>query len=211
MNIKAVKIYLAAGYATADFLMVYDQFVADYGRPVTIHSDKGSNLVCAAKDVEVPEYDWDEIEEATGGRTKWTFCPPSAQFRNGACEAFVKKAKRTLKHTYGDKLLNFQEMETALKRAATILNSRPISATSCKKGGTDPDFLTPITPNMLLTSRPNAELPPRDYMESDLPLDRLKYMCELESIFWNQYKVQEFLTLVPTWKWREEKRGVDNK
>ena len=29
LNVKAVKIYVAAGYSTADFMMVFEQFMAD--------------------------------------------------------------------------------------------------------------------------------------------------------------------------------------
>ena len=208
LNVKAVKIYVAAGYSTADFMMVFEQFMADHGRPASIHSDRGSNLVSAAKEVDLPELDWEAIEQTTGTKTRWVFCPAGSQFRNGAVERMVGKAKRTIKHTYGDKLLTFQEMETAMKRVSHILNSRPISATSCRKGGVDPDFLTSVTPNMMLIGRANADAPLRDYTDSDLPLDRLKYVSEIESLFWNQFKVQEFEHLVPTWKWQEERRSV---
>ena len=52
-------------------------------------------------------------------------------------------------------------METALK----IVSARY----STLKGGSDPDFLTPLTPNMLLTDRANTEIPVRDSDNSTLP------------------------------------------
>ena len=51
------------------------------------------------------------------------------------------------------KWLTFQELEMALKRAAYIMNSLPMSAICCMKGGVDPDFITELTPNMLLLGR----------------------------------------------------------
>ena len=208
LNTKAVKLYMAAGYSTADFLLSFEQFASDHGWPSTVHSDRGSNLVCAAKEVDTPDYDWDMIEKSAGGRTRWVFCPSGCQFRNGAAESFVKKTKRTLAHTYGDKSLTFHEMETALKRAASILNSRPMSAICCRKGGVDPDFITALTPNMLLLGRANCDAPLKNYEDTETPLARLQYIAEIESLFWHQFKVQDFHNLVPTKKWRVEKRNV---
>ena len=208
LNTKAVKLYIAAGYSTADFLMTFEQYTSDHGQPATVHSDRGSNLVCAAKEVDTPDYDWDIIEKSSRGKTRWIFCPSGCQFRNGAAESFVKKTKRTLAHTYGDKSLTFHEMETALKRAASILNSRPMSAICCRKGGVDPDFITALTPNMLLLGRANCDAPFKNYEDAETPLARLQYIAEIESLFWHQFKVQDFHNLVPTKKWRVEKRNV---
>ena len=158
--------------------------------------------------MDTPDYDWDIIEKSSRGKTRWIFCPSGCQFRNGAAEAFVKKTKRTLAHTYGGKSLNFHEMETALKRAASILNSRPVSAICCRKGGVDPDFITALTPNMLLLGRANCDAPFKNYEDSESPLARLQYIAEVESLFWHQFKVQDFHNLVPTKKWRVEKRNV---
>ena len=101
LQVKAVKIYLAGGLGTEDFLLAWDGFVADNGQPLVAYSDRGSNLVAAAKEgggQDLPGYDWDQIAEAAQGKTDWQFHPAGSQFRNGAVEVFVKKFKRTLKH-----------------------------------------------------------------------------------------------------------------
>ena len=85
-----------------------------------------------------------------------------SQWRNGACEIFVKKVKKTLTHLYGNKLFNFQELNTALKRVANAINSRPIYAKGGPTGGADPEYLTTLTPNMLLMARANNKLPQKD-------------------------------------------------
>ena len=64
LNTKAVKLYVAAGYSTADFLMSFEQFTSDHGQPSTVHSDRGSNLVCAAKEVDTPDYHRKEFRRA---------------------------------------------------------------------------------------------------------------------------------------------------
>ena len=208
LNTKAVKLYLAAGYSTAEFLMAFEQFTSDHGKPAMVHSDRGSNLVCAAKEVEVPDLNWDMIVRSSESQTRWIFCPSGCQFRNGAAESFVKKVKKTLSHTYGDKQLTFHELETAMKRAACILNSRPVSAICCRKGGVDPDYITALTPNMMLLGRANNDVPLKMYENTEIPLARLEYVSEVESLFWHQFKVQDFHTLVPTYKWQEAQRNL---
>ena len=48
LQVKAVKIYLAGGLNTEDYLLVWDSFVADHGQPLVAHGDKGTNLTSAA-------------------------------------------------------------------------------------------------------------------------------------------------------------------
>ena len=209
LNTKALKLYLACGYATRDFLMAWEQHTSDCGHPKLVHSDRGSQLVAAAKEIEdKPDFDWDLISTNTSNKTKWRFCPANGQFRNGAVEIYVKKFKRSLKHTYNDKNLNLQEFNTALKRIANILNSRPVYAMLGPTGGSDPDFIQRLTPNMMLLGRSDSGLPLRDYEDCGEPLARLAYVSELERAWWNQHKVQDFASLVPTQKWTEARRGM---
>ena len=72
LSTKALKLYVAGGYATADFLLAWDAFVADHGDPLTCHSDRGSQLVAAAKqnpDLETPYYDWDLVASSVKVKT----------------------------------------------------------------------------------------------------------------------------------------------
>ena len=210
LNTKTLKLYLAGGYSTQDFLLAWDAFVADQGEPLTCHSDRGSQLVSAAKlnpDMEVPEYDWDLVASSMR-KTVWHFTPAQAQFRNGAVENFVKKFKRTLEHKFTNRKMKLLEMETALKIVASVANSRPLSARYGPKGGTDPDYLTPLTPNMLLTGRANTEIPVRDYDNTSNPLVRLEYVQRVVSEWWEQFKIQNFTSLVPTQRWQHERRSL---
>ena len=61
---------------------------------------------------------------------------------------------------------------------------------------------------MLLLGRANCDVPLKTYDDADTPLARLEYVAEIESLFWNQFKVQDFHSLVPTKKWRVKKRNV---
>ena len=50
MQVKAVKIFLVGGLNTEDFLLAWDRFVADQGQPIEVYSDRGTNLIAAAKE-----------------------------------------------------------------------------------------------------------------------------------------------------------------
>ena len=211
LSTKALKLYVAGGYATGDFLLTWDAFAADHGEPLTCHSDRGSQLTSAAKvnpDMEVPDYDWDVVAESTKSKTAWYFTPAQAQFRNGAVEIFVRKFKRTLTHKFKGRMMRLLEMETALKIVATVANSRPLSARYGQQGGCDPDFLTPLTPNMMLLGRCNSQIPSRDYDCTGSPMVRLEYVQKVISEWWEQFKIQNFTSLIPTQKWQLQKRNM---
>lgn len=208
LNTRAIKIYLAPGYATSDFLLAWKEFTADCGVPRRVHSDRGTQLISAAGEVEGPEYDWDEICAKAGGRTEWKFTPSGAQFRNGSVEAFVKQFKWSLA-VYKESGMNYAELQSVFKRIASVLNSRPISARyGPKHAESDPDYLEVITPNMLLTARSGVDLPIREYSDEDKPSKRLAYKEDLENSWWNQWKVHCFDSLLPTQSWHQKKRGV---
>ena len=78
LNTRALRIYLAPGYSTDDFLLAWAEFVSDSGVPRWVHSDRGTQLVSAAGTIEAPDYDWDIISAQGGGQTVWTFCPSGA-------------------------------------------------------------------------------------------------------------------------------------
>ena len=211
LQVKAVKIYLVGGLHTEDFLLAWDSFVADHGQPQIAYSDRGSNLTAAAReggDTEVPDYDWDRIAGAGQGRTEWHFHPSGSQFRNGSVEIFVKKMKRTLVHKFSTRMMFLLELQASFKIVASVLNSRPIYARWGPRGGNDPDYLSPLTPNMLLTGRANSEVPIRDYELSDKPLFRLQYVEECLAQWWNQFMAQNFSSLVPRQKWLFERRNM---
>ena len=207
LNTKAVTMYLAPGYSTDDFLLAYNSHISDHGLPSKVHSDKGSQLVAAEK--ELTNFDWDVIaKRASTQGTTWTFTPAGAQWRNGAVEIFVKKFKKSFELMYKQTRMNYAEMSCAVKRIANVLNDRPLSVQKSHAEYPDRDFLIPLTPNMIITGR-SGSLPPMERDDSnDIPDERLSYIEELERAWWYQYKVQYFDSLVPTQKWLSEKRNM---
>ena len=210
LNTKAISMELSPGYSTDDFLIAYSSHVSIRGIPSFVHSDRGSQLVAAHKDIcdDPLQYDWDAIASSTASQgTLWKFAPAGGQWRNGAAESFVKKFKLSFLHLYRETKFNYAELGCAVKRISNILNDRPVSVQRTKSDAQDEEFLTPLTPNMLITGR-NANGPPREYVDVYEPQMRKSFIEELEAAWWYQYKVQYFDSLIPTRKWIETRRNM---
>ena len=223
LQTKAVKLYLLPGYSAEDFLLGWEQHIYDCGKPATVHSDAGTNLVSASKDLQTGEVgddtiDYQEVARSTG--VAWFFAPPGAQFRNGCTEAYVKKLKHTLLIQYKEAKMNVVEMVTALKRVACIINSCPLAAkdkrgtimgalgSGQEENSPHPDYLEPITANSLLLGRSGVEPADREYQLDCGPRRRLAFMRQMEADWWERYKMECFEYLLPTEKWRESMENI---
>ena len=87
---RRVFAYVAVSFgdkpAAALLEICIKQHINDCGKPATVYSDAGTNLVSAAKDLQDDgevgvTFDFSEIVQTTG--VTWFFAPPGAQFRNG--------------------------------------------------------------------------------------------------------------------------------
>ena len=71
-------------------MIAYSSHARDHVIFTYVHSDKGSPLVAAGK--EVANINWDVIARTSSLQgTSWDFAPDGAQWRNGAVKIFVKK------------------------------------------------------------------------------------------------------------------------
>ena len=69
---------LPPGYSTEDFMLAYVSHVSEHGSSSFVHSDRGSQLVAAKKELcnDILKYDWDAIAAATSYQgTTWKFAP----------------------------------------------------------------------------------------------------------------------------------------
>ena len=155
LNTKVVTMYLAPGYATDDFMLAYSSHISDHGLPTNVHSDKGSQLQAAGR--EVANFEWDVIAQTASIQgTTWEFAPTGAQWRNGAVEIFVKKFKKSFEILYGQTRLNFAELACAVKRVSNVLNDRPLSV-----------------------QKSSSEYPDQDRNSTRAPIDRDINLCLL--------------------------------
>ena len=100
MITRAVYVDLAEGYDTKSFLDSFRRFVSIRGFPRTIHSDGGTQLVAANKELRSMTLNWNhkDIEEfSSNNGVTWSFNKSGdAPWENGCSEALIKLVKRSL-------------------------------------------------------------------------------------------------------------------
>ena len=98
------------------------------GNPHRIYSDRGSQLVQAAK--EVAQWDFSSIQAWCSERKfTWELVPTGGQHMNGLAERMIGILKKTLVRTLENRPCSFNELGTVLCEVALIVNSRPIGVT----------------------------------------------------------------------------------
>ena len=85
-NTQAVKMLATAGYSTEDFLTAYTRFTSNFGNPLMVVSDAGSQLVKAGRIIDSADpasLDWNRIKgSAAKNGTEWKVIEPGCQWRN---------------------------------------------------------------------------------------------------------------------------------
>ena len=64
---------------------------------------------------------------------------------------------------YQNSEFDYAELDCAVKRIANMLNNRPVSVPRTKSYSPDEDFISPLTPNMLVTGH-NGLGPSQEYL-----------------------------------------------
>ena len=129
---KAVCLLATPSYSTADFLNKHAEFVYRKGRPSSIVSDRGSQLVAAGivvanNELPINKLDWKQVVSQNSA-TDWTFVPVGGQHRNGIIEATVKVMRKSLSLAINPGVeLTYAEMITLLAKITYSINSRPLS------------------------------------------------------------------------------------
>lgn len=148
MATKAVHLEAVGSLSADDFLACFHRFVARKGKPRTVYSDNGTNLVGAFNELAKQRQD-----EFTSEGIQWKFIPPGAPNFGGLWEAGIKSVKTHLKRTIGDTPITFEEFSTILARIELCLNNRPLYSITTE------DVFESLTPNHFLLRAPVSDLP----------------------------------------------------
>ena len=207
LTCRAVHLDLSPSYDTDSLLQVLRRFFSIRGIPTKIISDQGTQLIAASKEVEgmLELLDWSSVKGWTAKhKVEWEFVPIRGQHVNGCAEAIVKSTKKLLTPILESKRLTFTEIQTVLLEIAQILNSRPLGLYN--KPGTDPLDGGPITPNHLLLGRANNATPFLKYEQNVSLTKRIRFLNSIIEEFWSKFKISVYPSLMPTYKWKKEKR-----
>ena len=209
---KAVCLLSTCGYDTASFLLKHEEFVATHGAPVSIVSDRGTQLVAAgqllARKQSPEEWSWQDIVSKNSA-SNWHFVPVGCQHFNGLPESTVKVLKKSLKLALHPGVeLNYPELVTLLAKISYTINARPLGLSDVSNSSQQDDIMLPITPNMLLLGRSSDSSPPLDYSPDERFSSRLAYVSEVEKDWWRRWYVQVLPTLFSYKRWKRKQRNL---
>ena len=214
LNSGGLHIQLATGYSAEEFLIQLQHFSALRGSPVYIHTDMGSQLVSAGKKLkgepgELPDIPWDEVRASDKTRgIEFVHCPTQSQWRNGRAESAVRAVKNTLKHLTPGHSITYSEYSCLLARAADKVNQRPLGVRH--HGGAEAGVCV-ITPHMLMSGglvcqgEEHGKALEHDVSKLDF---RMRMVEDSFALWWKNWMLQVWESLVPVAKWRTAHRNV---
>ncbi|XP_068696913.1 uncharacterized protein [Montipora foliosa] len=208
LNSRAVHLELASSLETDCFINVLRRFTKRRGTPKTIHSDNGTNLVGAAREIKEAIAAWNEKhiqDQLLQKGCQWVFQPPKASHASGVWERLIRSTRTVLRAILGNSLVDEEVIATVLTEVEAILNSRPLCAAS-----DDPDDQDPLTPNHLLLQKAVHNLPPGSFVKEDL-FSRKKWRQAqiLADHFWKRWLKEYILSLQARQKWQKPHRNAE--
>jgi len=207
---RAIHIELTGDLSSASFLSALKRFCSRRGKPTTIYSDNGRNIVKVNKYLKdtlqnliSKQNDDVMIRYLTAEGIEWKFNPPGAPHFGGLWEAGIKSIKYHLKRVIGNSRLTLEEMMTLLCQVEACLNSRPLTAMS-----TDPKDFRVLTPGHFLIGGPLNSIPEQTITNEGMShLTRWQMVTKMFQHFWKRWS-QEYLTrLQQRPKWIEPKKN----
>ena len=193
---KAVEILPTCGYSTQSFLLRHEEFIARHGAPLSVVSDRGTQLVSAglvlakksSKAADSPDqWDWEQITKKNQA-SNWHFVPIGSPHFNGLPESTVKVLKKSLRLYFHPGMeLSYPELQTLLAKITYTVNSRPLGLASISSSSQQEDTMMPLTPNMLLLARSSNISPSMNYSPDDRFCTRLAYVAQVEKEWWDRW------------------------
>ncbi|XP_072043020.1 uncharacterized protein [Amphiura filiformis] len=208
---RAVHLEVATNLDTSSCINTLRRFMSRRGPVKQIHSDNGTNLVGASRELEqaLHELDQEVIERfSTNQGITWNFNPPAASHHGGVWERHIRTVRKILNAILTEQYLKTcrgeEELHTFMCEVEHIMNSRPLTRVS-----SDPGDLNVITPNGLLLLKSNVTLPPGSFNERDVyARKRWRQIQYLTEVFWKRWTREYLPMLQKRQKWLQPTRNL---
>ena len=165
LNSRAVHLELASSLETDCFINVLRRFISRRAKPKPIHSDNGTNLVGAAREIKEAIAAWNEKQiqdQLLQKGCQWVFQPPKASDASGVWERLIRSTRTALRAILGNSLVDKEVL------ALSSLKLKRFSIHDLCAASDDPDDHEPLTPNHLLLQKAVHNLPPGSFVKEDL-------------------------------------------
>ena len=190
---------------TDAFLNALRCFIAIRGAVRLIRCDQGSNFVGGSNELEaaIKEVDSSRLGSfLSNHQCEFKFNAPHSSHVGGVWERQIRTIRNVLRATIDlcPGRLDDASLRTLLYEAMAIVNSRPLTPVDASDPFADP----PLTPNHLLTMKPNVPLPPpgkflKEDMYARKRWRRVQYLLEQ---FWSPWAKEYISNLHQRQKWR---------
>ena len=210
---RAVCLLATAGYDTDSFLNRHAEFTYRHGKPKSVVSDRGTQLVKAGlvlsqdgQDDTPNKWSWKKIVD-TNHASDWIFTEIGCQWRNGLSESMVKQTKKCLEKAIpADVKITYGELVTLVAGISYTINCRPLGV---KASHDLEDEIQPITANQLLLGRSDMDSRRPDYTEDVSLPTRTAYVKNLLDKWWTLWIRQVWPHLIPCKKWQGISRNME--
>ena len=201
MASRAVHIETANSLKTDAFINALRRFICRRGPFRQLRSDQGANFVGASTELAqaLAEMDQEKIRtkllEEQCDCISFKMNVPAASHMGGVWERQIRSAQTVLSSLLqkNGKQLDAESLRTLMCEAEAIVNSRPLTVSQLA----DPDSLSPLTPNHLLTMKTKVILaPPGTFQPADVYCrKRWRRVTHLANEFWTRWR-KEFSSLI---------------
>lgn len=210
LSSRAVHIETTISMDSSSFINALRRFISIRGPIRVLRSDQGTNFIGAQRELREALAETEQLvrEFLLQNQCEYILNPPHASHMGGVWERqirSVRNALSTLLHQSGQQL-NDEALRTLMCEAAAIVNSRPLTTDNLN----DPQSLTPITPNQLLTGKTSIVLPPPgQFMKEDMYSRKYwRRVQYLANQFWQRWKKEFLKTLQERPKWNKVQRDL---
>ena len=206
LTTRAIHLEVTPALDTDSFINCLTRFIARRGKPDLIRSDNGTNFVGAERELK------EEVKRLNSGALhdklandgiKWKFNPPAASHMGGVWEQQIRSIRKIIAGLTHEQVLTDDALLTLMCNVEAIINKRPLTAIS-----TDPNDLTPLTPNHLLILRPAMSLP-GEFTDADMYCrNRWRQVQYLAEVFWKRWLKEYLPHLQRRSKWLLETKNL---
>ena len=196
MASQAVHLEVSNTLETDSFLNTLHRFICRRGSVRQLRSDQGTNFIGAKRELHeaLQSMDQNKISAELLKENWMTFKmnPPSASHAGGVWERQIRTIRSVLSALLEKSAssLDGESFHTLICETEAIVNSRLLTVDNLS----DPESLSPLTPNHILTMKTKPVLPPPGiFQREDLYLrKRWRRVQHLSCEFWTRWK-KEFL------------------
>jgi hypothetical protein len=197
---SALHVEFMDTYSTDSFLMALRWFMGLRGTPTRFQSDRGEQLVAAAK--QVSTWDFKEVIQWAGKKgIEWTLVPTGVQHFNGQAERMIGLIKKQPWKTYEGKKLSHEETLTLLVEAVQKINSRPITRNPRPEG-------EPLCVQDLMLGRAQPGQVEVKFETGKQLTRRFKNVQRTQQEFWKRWIEEVFPEMLKQNKWTRDKKDL---